>query len=248
LEVKGRRIPLLRNAELTEFRRRITAERKIRPDGESCLGRECYFYEVSATITGHFFSAERDEQGRLSSGYGHLGTSHLLFIEQVSGVEARRRKVPAGGVFQCSKDVWDVPEQQAKEVLARYDDCGSDSCKDALIQAFAAQHWGESSEQFKTWNRAGRDEAEESWSSPDLLKTYDFVYPDINPNIERVRTGFAIKKTTCSPTVNPLPQSAKVSCVDQDRQIGNPEDAAPAVQTAVDEGRETWRRELQKAA
>jgi len=250
LDHNGQRILLLRDAQLAEFRKRLTAARDYRPDGRTCYGRECYFYDVSATITGHFFSRNETEGGGWS-GYGHLGMHHLLFIEKVSEVEALRTSTPAGGIFTCKKQAWEVPEPQSKEILAGYDECDtSGSCKNALrnIVDFGARHWQESRNVYQEWREAQFDEAERSWSSPDLLTTLDFIFPDINPNIDRVRTGFTITRTRCSVTKNPLPPTAKVHCESEEREMPNPEETAARAQRSVDRGFAVWRLDAQEVA
>lgn len=249
LEVRGIRIPLLRNSELQEFRERLTAERKERPDGLSCLGRECYFYDLSATITGHFFAIDENKDGG-STGFGHFGFSHGLFIEQVNEVEAHRTEVPAGGLFVCKTETWDVPLGSAQKVLSEWESCSGDkACEVAgrQILEFGAQHWNESADRVASWSETLRDEAEYSWGSPDLLTTYDFKPPHTNENIDMHRTSFTVTKTSCTSLANPLPQSAKIRCESEGRQAKSPEESAAGIQRTVDAGSETWRLDAQIA-
>jgi len=247
-EVQGRRIPLLRDSQLQEFRDRLTAERKVRPDGLECQVRECYFYDLSATISGHFFARQETSDGAMT-GYGHLGGSHLLFIEKVSEVDARRTAVPAGGVFEWKKEAWEVPPEQAKEILQEYDACKSD-CEpvERKMLAFGAAHWNASPELLTDWNSTSRGMAETIWSSPNLLETFDFLFPNDKLDNGPLRTNLTVVKAAGAPTSGPLPRSTKVHCEAQDWQAGTPEESARSLQRTVDEGSEPWRLDAQKVA
>lgn len=103
IRVEGITIPLVRDAVLNDFHRRLTANRHYSADGASC--HDCYFYKLSATLVGRFFAGYPDSES-LMPGYGHLGCCRLLAIEQVQRFEAKRTEVPPHGDFACDDKRW----------------------------------------------------------------------------------------------------------------------------------------------
>ncbi len=249
-EYQGKPIPLFRDDQLVEFSRRITAQRLVRPDGLTCHGRECYFYDVTVTITGHFLAVQKTKEGGWV-GYGHLGCCHSLFIEKVSDVEARRTDVPAGGEFDCGSDVWDVPLSEGQAVLANYKRCAeSKTCDDVRRDAvlLAAKHWGHSANEIRNWTGSYRGEADYMWSSPDFLTTYTLEFPYTNPHLNQSRSSFVITRNQCSVTQNPLPRSTRVHCEEMNWEAENPRGKAKNLQDQFESGCRPSPPELQAAA
>jgi hypothetical protein len=251
IEIEGRTLPLLRDKQMLEFRRRITAQRRTRPDGAICEGRECYFYDVTATVTGHFFAMQETEKGEVI-GYGHMGFFHTLFIEQVTDVDARRTAVPAGGVFDCKTEPLKLTPSEAMELVsehAKAHDQESWSQADRRALLMGAMHWGEPPIDVNDW-RKGSWEEEQSyyWNSPDLLKILSFKFPFKNAQAGTSRSEFTSTRTNCTAVVKPLLLSAKTGCDAPYWTEENPESIAKRVQVDVDRGKDLWRLNYQKVA
>jgi hypothetical protein len=166
-------------------------------------------------------------------------------------VESRRTEVPAGGIFDSQSEVWNVPPSEAKQVLSDYNACHTSQACDAAegnLLVFAARHWGDPVPEYQTWVLENRDEKEDSWSAPNLLRTYDFKFPDFNPNINRVRRTFSIKRTICFTRTNRLPQSAKISCEPLFWKATVSLEIANNAQKGVDRAMDLWRLDSRQVA
>jgi hypothetical protein len=70
VQVKGIAIPAVRDTVMTNFVNDVGATRFRKPNGDPC-GSECLLYDVSATLTGMFFSGA-------GGGFGMEQCCHLL--------------------------------------------------------------------------------------------------------------------------------------------------------------------------
>ena len=176
IEVEGHRIPLSHNESLREFLRMLQTERLRRPAGHQCAGDECYFYRpLSATIIGMFFAGEDSK----SPGYGHLGCCHLLVISLVSDVFAERTSVPAGGKFQCSREIWSANPANSAEIRNLLSCSRSQDCDRNYQAAFSliANHWRDHVD-VKHGHADQSGDIEDSlgsWISAELLKRYEVL-------------------------------------------------------------------------
>jgi hypothetical protein len=170
--------PVLQDAQFDEFRERIRAYRRKRPDGEECGShRECAYYDVVATYTGIFFAGKKMPGRTIAGGFGHFGCCHLFVIEQVSDVEARRTPVPDDEQkFSCTNSTW-KSEYPAASVHSIADRLAAN--KQFLIDQVRAQGDDPLIEAM---------ECESRWallgitgylvlSSPDLLTRYTAEFP-----------------------------------------------------------------------
>jgi hypothetical protein len=94
-------IPLRKDANFQLFYDRLTARRERNGDGTWCY--DCYFYSVSATLTGIFFAGDAKSE---MPGYGHIGCCRLLAIEKIERVSSERTKLEPPGDFLCSEKNW----------------------------------------------------------------------------------------------------------------------------------------------
>jgi hypothetical protein len=240
----------MRDTQLLEFRRRTIAQRRTRPDGAICYDRECYFYDVTATLTGHFFPREQTKDGGMA-GYGHLGFFHLLFIEQVTDIDARRTPVPAGGVFQCKAQPLTLSDSEVQELIsehAKAHDQKSWEEADQRALLVGARHWGEPPINIREWRSGNGEEQSYFWNSTDLLKILSFKFPFQNTQAGTSRSEFTATRTTCSATVKPLPQSAKIGCEAPYWREGSPKSIAEHAQSDIDGGKDLWWLSYQKVA
>ena len=178
IEVKGQKIPLVRDEALHEFLRLLQSKRIRRPDGKHCESAECDFYgPVTATVTG-FFLAGRDSA--TNPGYGHLGCCHLVIIQEVSDdVSAERRPVPAGGQFHCSKEDWSIKPPDAISLVNLLNCVSSQdqACDADRRRAFAqiAFHWNDAvntnAGHVQVYGDMNGDTIA-NWVSADLLTSY----------------------------------------------------------------------------
>ena len=235
--VDGIPVPLTRNADLELFTRRTGAVRLAGPD-KLCEYSECRLYEVSATLIGIFFAAPPDSP---VSGYGHLGCCHLLAIEKVSQVEARRTSVPAGGRFACTTDTWEMDATQAQHIAEFQSD--SDDRVVAIREQVKpiAAHWGDSVPENGP-SGFGREDPL-GWQSADLLKTYAFQlhYEDEQHHAGDLKGATAFRKV-CHATVAPYSLKTPIGC--RDFVSESPIDAAEAKhlqKLAAEGGPESWR-------
>ncbi len=236
IQINGVSVPLARDSEYFEFRKRLDASRNNRPDGQPCDWGECKFYRVSATLTGLFFAKkiERDSE----TGYGHLGCCHLLVIEQVSAVTPERTKVPAGGQFECPRQKWDAPPADVTQLKI------SEQCPQGLDEkdcdvyeesAFAriAQHWNDVIDPKDghmggyTDETDGNDDVLWNWTSADLLTRYETITRlsarATNPGEMDITRQACRQKTGHT---SPLAPSEVISCERYFRSWGEDEDAA----------------------
>lgn len=198
LRVHGMPVPLQRDASLELFRRRLAAQRLARPDGSSCYDRECYLYDVTATLTG-VFAAAQDRFPR----YGHLGCCHLLVIEQVASVDARRTEVPAGGRFTCSTETWEMSAAQAQQAFAAA----------AGQLQLVASHWADHIDGPQVTARPYADVP--SWQSGDLLRKYTLRFEQQGRGHRRgVLTGAVASREVCRPETAPYPMATPIGCTE----------------------------------
>ncbi|MFZ3200329.1 MAG: hypothetical protein WA175_04160 [Candidatus Acidiferrales bacterium] len=237
VQINGVSIPLVRDSEYLELRKRLDASRNDRPDGQPCNEYgECRFYRVSATLTGYFFA--RKGEADSIEGYGHLGCCHLFVIEQVSDVSTGRTKIPAGGEFDCPRQEWDVPPADVARLKI------SEPCPQGLEDkdcelyeesAFAriAQHWNDVIEpkDGQMDGHAGATYGDHdvvwNWTSADLLTRYETITrmnAEGPPLGEMDITRQACRRKTGKP--DPLPSSKAISCERHSRSWTEDEDAA----------------------
>jgi hypothetical protein len=225
LKVEGRPITLRRDADLDLFVRRLVAERTVDVTGKNCYDN-CRLYRVTATLTGVFFAAQKEALG----GYGHLGCCHLLAIQQVSDVEARRTPVPAGGRFVCSTETWKIGATEASALEEKRNRCsGFARCRSAAFDEIeiVAKHWDEhiavTEDSHFEW---GGDMV---WHSPDLLTSYSLktLFRDSSNNTGPI-DGIAASRTVCKAESRPLPQSTPVGCRNLDSEFALTAKAAEA--------------------
>jgi hypothetical protein len=207
-KVDGKSVLLRRNKSLELFKNRLAAQRIGRPVEDSCYHRACYLYDVTATITGVFLAAAKDFR---SGGYGHLGCCHLLIIQAVDAVDAKRTPVPAGGQFKCSKDVWNLDAATARSLQRRL--CNNlKDCQIAATEQLAkvAAHWGDTIDP-SGGTTFGALEGHPRWESYDFAKAYSFRYTDSGHASGEI-TGAEATRSTCQATSPPFPQSVPISC------------------------------------
>ena len=132
IQVEEFKIPLLKDAPFESFYNHLTAAREANPDGSLCYDRECYMYDVAATLVGRFFA---------SRGYGHMGLNSLLAIQQVTDVEAIPTGVPAGeAVCSAKAQTWDGPPAISEEACPEDD---KDDCLAEQLRGEAEMAWSD---------------------------------------------------------------------------------------------------------
>jgi hypothetical protein len=217
LKVNGRPIPLVHDDALELFRDRLNAIR-ISPIGDHpCY--DCHLYRVTATLTGVFFAAIND--ARQLNGYGHLGCCHLLAIQQVSDVDAKRTPIPMGGSFQCESENRSLDALHADRLKVFDKTCVGltfRQCQDLSFQEFAAaaKYWNDHIEPDEGTLDVGEivgNTSKQTWESADKLKTYTLSIQSDDPTkIGSKATGGVITREICKATVLPLPMSTAVIC------------------------------------
>jgi hypothetical protein len=209
LKIDGRRISLTHDASLDLFRERLAAERTSF-NGKAC-GDACRLYRVTATLSGVFFAGRNEGL----PGYGHLGCCHLLVIERVSDVAARRTPVPAGGQFDCSEETWDLESDKVLSHQEQARTCnGFADCSRKLfdeIATVARQKGDEITRSDDDHFYPFLDQA--VWTSPDLLKTYS-LETRFRDSIHRTGPldGITVTRATCKPVSPPLPLDTSIGC------------------------------------
>lgn len=236
VQVKGTAIPAVRDAMMANFANDIGATRFRKPNGDPC-GPECLFYEVSATLTGMFFSGAR-------GGFGMEQCCHLLVIQRITALSSKRTSVPAGGEYECTSDRWQpIPEEL--KALSAIPGC-SLRANFRNCYAVLAKHWGDSIKPL-----AGLD-YDGPWTSRDMTRYYKFSGGFIskpgqrdsagNPRWDSEMTSSSyVTREVCQPTVPPRPASDHVSCKFYRSGKLENRDAALAFQKLLDSGNEVWR-------
>jgi len=206
--VDGKPVLLRRNKSLELFKNRLAAQRIGRPGENSCYDRACYLYDVTATITGVFLAAPKDFR---RGGYGHLGCCHLLIIQAVDALDAKRTPVPAGGQFTCTKDVWNVDAATARS-LQRQPCHNFKDCQIAVAEQLAkvAAHWGDTINPSEG-TTFGALEGYPRWESNDFTKAYSFHYT-YKAHASGETTGAEATRASCHATSPPFPQNVPISC------------------------------------
>jgi len=211
LKVGGIPVPLLHDANLELFKGRLVAQRITAPDGSSC--EDCLLYDVTASLVGLFMAAPEGVNGAFS-GYGHMGCCHLLTIQRITEVDAKRTDVPAGGKFSCSKETWEMDQTQARVAFAHRKCTNLADCRKAVGEQFGmvAEHWGDKVDLNKGWAEHFLSGAP-LWRSADMQMMYllGAHYSD-----ERHGTGLLLgataTRTACKATKAPYPQAAPIRC------------------------------------
>lgn len=236
VRVKGIVIPAVRDTLMENFVDDVGAIRFRKPNGDPC-GPECLFYEVSANLTGIFFSGAR-------GGFGMEQCCHLLVIERVTALSSKRTSVPAGGEYECTSDRWQPAAEELK-ALSAIPGC---SLRADFRNCYAvlAKHWGDSIKPL-----AGLD-YEGPWTSRDMTRYYKFSGgflskpgprdPAGNPSWDTEMTPASyVTRELCHPKVAPRPASDRVSCKFYRSGKLENRDTALALQKRRDAGNEVWR-------
>lgn len=236
VQVKGIAIPAVRDTVMANFVNDVGATRFRKPNGDPC-GSECLFYEVSATLTGMFFSGA-------GGGFGMEQCCHLLVIERVTAMSSKRTSVPAGGEYECTSDRWQPTPEELK-ALSAIPGC-SLRANFRNCYAVLAKHWGDSIKPL-----AGLD-YDGPWTSRDMTRYYKFSGGFVskpgqrdsagNPrwNSEMTPSSY-VTREVCHPTVPPRPASNGVSCRFYRSGALENRDTAVALQKLLDAGNEVWR-------
>jgi hypothetical protein len=209
IKVEGIPIPLTRDASLDMLRARLAAERTSF-NGAPC-GAKCRLYRVTATLTGVFFAGPKEGLG----GYGHMGCCHLLAIEQVSDVAARRTQVPAGGEFECSVETWEIGAEEALSMREQAKKCnGLAECRRKIFDEIAAVAKQKGDEiTLSDDDHFYPNFGDPAWTSPDLLKTYSLntKFRDSVHNAGPV-DGISVSRSTCKALSPALPLDTPIAC------------------------------------
>jgi len=226
VRVRGIAVPLVRDAALDEFVNDVGATRFRQPNGDAC-GSECLFYEVTATLSGRFFS-------RSEGGFGMEECCHLLVIEKVLRLSSKRTSVPAGGIYQCTKDRWQPTSDELKSLSAT-PGC---SLRDNFKKCYAviSKHWGESI-------RANAGLGDRGWISPDMTVYYEFAGGFISKagRPSEMTPSSSFTREACRPTSPARPSSDHIYCDFHSSYQPDDRNAAMALQGKVDAGQEIWR-------
>lgn len=203
---------------------------------------------MTATLTGLFLAATDNVQQHI--GYGHLGCCHLLAIEKIADVEAKRTPIPMGGSFQCDSDAKTLDPIEAQRLNSLDKPCGALSfrqCQDSRFQeiAAAATYWNDPLHPEDGTLGVGElagNTSKQSWVSVDKLKTYTVSIQLDDPNkADSTATGGVITREVCKPTVPPLPMSAVVSCRNLWSEFPMQKSEVEKASQAVAQGKEEWR-------
>lgn len=187
-KIRAMTSPVLQDSQFDEFRERIRAYRRKRPDGEACRShRECAYYDVVATYTGRFFAGKKMPGRTIAGGFGHFGCCHLFVVEQVSEVDARRTSVPdEEQKFSCTSTSWQS-EYPAVTVGSR--DARSAANKQFLIdqvRAHGDDSLIEALESESPWELLGIT-GYLVLSSPDLLTRYTAGFPQYARHLKKAK-------------------------------------------------------------
>jgi hypothetical protein len=203
LKFDGIPVPLEHNAELELFKGRLEAQR-LEALASSYCGSHCNLYKVTATFSGLFLAAPPSAE--TLAGYGHILCCHLLVIEKVTGVEAVRTEVPAGGRFACSTESWQLDEALEAAVQERRACTDLADCRKAGSEPLRimAEHWHDKVELYQ--------ETDDSWEwiSPDMLIAYKLVLPAQQTG--KPAPHIMAQRTVCKPTEAPYPPATQVRC------------------------------------
>jgi len=238
VKVNGRAVLLQRDESLELFKRRLAALRIGVKDDLNCYD-ECRFYEVTATFTGVFFAAADKRPG----GYGHMGCCHLLAIQRVSEVDARRTEVPAGGRFACTTETWDIAAAEAQSMEERRHSChGFDDCRKAAGEELiaVARHWNDPT------NLTGEGDLSfftgPHWHSADRLKAYSIAFQhQPAEHAAKVISGGIGTRVQCKAVSPPLPFSTPIGCKGLWSELPVSQSAAKVIQERVKLGQDSWR-------
>jgi hypothetical protein len=227
VQVEGVAIPLSHDSLLDQFLNDIVAMRFRKPNGDNC-GSECFYYQVTATVRGTFFSGTK---GR----FGMDGCCHLLVVEKVVDLSSKRTGVPAGGEFRCTSDRWQ-PSPEELKTLSAIPGC---SLRADFRNCYAvlARHWGDDIKPMGGLNYDG------PWMSRDMTRCYKFVGGWVsNPGQPTtIKPSSTVVREVCNPISPPEAASDHVYC-DSFQSIGQEDrTAAAALQEKVDAGSESWR-------
>ncbi|MCI0417247.1 hypothetical protein L0222_31140 [bacterium] len=116
LTIEGIKLRLNKDNQFNKYFQLLTSVREKSPSGVPCF-YDCYQYQVTATLTGHFFQARKpdgSEDGiQLMTGYGHFGCCSLFVIEKVEEVESHPTNIPIGSDFDCDHEEWQLPTDRS---------------------------------------------------------------------------------------------------------------------------------------
>ena len=217
VKIDGISVPLVHDANLDLFKRRLTAMRPAMIGDTPCYN--CYLYNVTATLTGLFFAAKSD--AHQFTGYGHLGCCHLLAIEKVADVDAERSSIPIGAAIQCSRDVKELTQKEAERldsISASCEEPSNPECSDRFLQMEAvAALWGDALDihtGYLDGNYIDVDKSEHSgWRTLDRLRYYELsVRSGKNDEAEEVVEGASATRVSCKELTPPFPPSVNLSC------------------------------------
>jgi hypothetical protein len=236
VRVRGIAIPAVSDSLMDKFVNDVAATRFRKPNGAPC-GPECLFYEVSATVTGMFFSGAK-------GGFGMEECCHLLVVEKVTAVSSKRTSVPAGGEYECTSNRWQ-PTLDELKALSAVPGC---SLRADFRNCYAvlAKHWGDS---IKA--NAGLD-YDGPWTSRDMTRYYKFAGGFISKPGQRDSAGnpswnsemtptSSVTREVCDAKVPPRPASDHVSCRFYRSGALENKDSAIALQKLLNSGNEVWR-------
>jgi len=219
VHIEGQSIGFVRDRSLDLFVSRLNAKRQALPNGDSCPGRACYLYDVTATLTGVFL-AEPSGQGPELGGYGHMGCCHLLTIEQVSDVSTTRTAAPAGETYRCSTETRQAPPELGRQLVdAQAAPCldGYAACEKNSRGLFtiAADYWGDPADTNRGsptgWVVDG-DRQSSEWMSADLVLKYKLTLPYPTPVPASDQLKVALAREHCEALTAPAPPDATTSC------------------------------------
>jgi hypothetical protein len=215
------------DALLDKFVNDVGAMRFRKPNGAGC-GSDCLFYDVTATLSGMFFSGTK-------GGFGMEHCCHLLVIEKVMSVSSKRTGVPAGGEFQCQSDPWHPTPEEWKG-FSKIPACSFVGDFN-YCYAVLAKHWGD------TIKPTGWGDSGLPWTSHDMTLSYEFEGGFIGGpgQAEEIKPSSSVTRTVCQATSPPASASDHADC--KFYRSFEPEDrkAAMALEEAVNSGSESWR-------
>jgi len=197
-------VRLVKDQPYSEMMEKLRAFRSTQPDGNACEGLWlCNLYQVQVTIVGRFFRAQN--QGWINGqyfdgGFGHLGCCHLLVIQQITDVDAKRTAVPdEAQTFTCSRERW-IPTVDERAALDKAKECSARwDCKWINYLEAIAAHWGDHIDVPSGPIPLGFH----TWMSADLTLTYTVL---TEPSQEKKRKqllapAFYIERMKCKPAV-----------------------------------------------
>jgi hypothetical protein len=212
-KIQGITLPVLQDAQFDEFRERIRAYRRKRPDGEACRShRECAYYDVVATYTGRLFAGKKMPGRTIAASFGHMGCCHLFVIEQVSEVEARRTPVPDDEQkFSCTNSTWqsEYPWASVHSIADRL--AANKQFLIDQVRAHGDDSLIEGMESESRWALLGIT-GYLVLSSPDLLTRYTAEFPQHPRQLKKAKkpespaaaapTIMNVTRERCEPAVN----------------------------------------------